>query len=95
MSRRIRVLAFALATNAALLALAAPAALARNVDSGEGIYGETDDVVVTNAGFIVIAFFPLLIVVLSVLQHRLEKRKDGRLAAQRARAQSGDWRGGW
>ncbi len=95
MSRRLRALAVALATSAALLALAAPAALARNYDSGEGTYGETDDVVVTNAGFIVIAFFPLLILVLSVVQHRLEKRKDGRLAAQRARAASTDWRGGW
>ena len=47
------------------LALTAPAALAASGhDGGEGIYGETDDKVVTNAGFFLIAFFPTLILVL-------------------------------
>ena len=36
----------------ALLALSAPAALAH--DGGEGLWGETNDKVVTNAGFILI-----------------------------------------
>jgi hypothetical protein len=40
-----------------LLALTAPVALAH--DGGEGLYGETNDKVVTNAGFIIIAAFPL------------------------------------
>ena len=39
--------------------LLAPAALAH--DQGQGWYGETDDKVVTNAGFILIGFFPLFI----------------------------------
>ena len=38
-------------------ALLAPAALAH--DGGQGTYGEVDDKVTTNAGFIVIGFFPL------------------------------------
>ena len=46
----------ALAVWIATLALVAPAALAN--DHGQGLYGETDDKVVTNAGFILIAFFP-------------------------------------
>ena len=45
-----------------------------------------DDKVVTNAGFILIAGFPLLIAVLSLLYHVTEKRRQGRLAAAKARA---------
>jgi hypothetical protein len=64
-------------------------------DGGEGTYGETDDKVVTNAGFIIIAFFPLFIFVMSLIQWRLEKRKDARKAASTARAGRAEWRGGW
>lgn len=95
MAARFRLLALSLSTFAIALALLAPAALARNVNPGEGTYGETDDKVTTDAGFMVIAFFPLLILVLTVVQHMLEKRKDQRLTAQHARAESADWRGGW
>ena len=59
-------------------------ARARRRDGGQGTYGEADDKVVTNAGFIVIAFFPLLIFALSMLQWRLDKRKDARKAADEA-----------
>jgi hypothetical protein len=76
-----------------LLLVAAPAALA--FDGGEGWYGETNDKVVTNAGFVIIAAFPLLIMVISLVQSRLEKRKDARLAAARARKARSDQRGGW
>jgi len=61
-------------------------------DGGEGLYGETDDIVVTNAGFILIIFFPLFIFLVSLLQWRLEKRKDARKAAAKAAAKS---KGGW
>ena len=37
------------------------------INCGEGVSGETDDKVVTYAGFIVIAFFPILIIVLNVI----------------------------
>ena len=90
----MRRFAAVLTANLLWLLLAAPVVLA-NADNGEGLYGETDDKVVTNAGFIVIIFFPLLVFVLSVAQHLLEKRKDQRHAAQLARSQSADWRGGW
>ena len=61
-------------------------------DGGEGTYGETNDQVVTNAGFILIIFFPLFCLFASLLQWRLEKRKYARQAVAKARAQDP---GGW
>jgi hypothetical protein len=87
----MRRTAATLTTTLLWLALLAPVALAE--DHGEGLYGPTDDKVVTNAGFIVIAFFPLLVFTLSMVQWRLDKRKEARMAAKKARA-SRD-RGGW
>ena len=88
-----RLAALLIAASTALLAFA-PAALAH--DGGEGWYGLTNDKVVTNAGFILIAFFPLFVLVMSLLQWTLERRKARRKAAHKALA--GDeraWRGGW
>ena len=76
-----------------LLAVRATAALAH--DGGEGTYGPTDDRVVTYAGFILIGFFPLLVFLLSMLQWSLDKRKDRRKAAAKARRARADLRGGW
>jgi hypothetical protein len=85
-----------LALTVVLLALSAPVALAaEGHDGGEGLYGETSDKVVTNAGFIIIAFFPLLVFFLSLLQWRLDKRKYARKAAAKRRASSAEWHGGW
>jgi hypothetical protein len=89
MRRALSVLTLALTTALVL----APAALAH--DGGEGLWGETNDKVVTNAGFIIIAAFPLLVLVLSLVQHRLDKRKDARKAAEKARRARADLRGGW
>ena len=77
----------------AVLALSAPAAFAH--DGGEGLWGETNDKVITNAGFILIAFFPLFVFVMSLIQWRLDKRKDARKAAAKARRARVDLRGGW
>ena len=74
-------------------ALLAPAALAH--DGGQGTYGEVDDKVTTNAGFIVIGFFPLFILVMSLLQWQLDKRKARRKLAAKRRAGAAEWRGGW
>ena len=72
----------------------APVALAH--DGGEGWYGETNDKVVTNAGFILIAFFPLFVFAASMIQWRLDKRKENRKKAHRALASDEQaWRGGW
>ena len=92
MRRTLRTLWLSLA----LLALTAPAALAaEGHDGGEGIYGETNDKVITNAGFVIIGAIPLFILFMSLLQHALDKRKDARKAAERARAARADVRGGW
>jgi preprotein translocase subunit SecG len=78
-----------------LFALTAPVALASDHDGGEGLWGETNDKVVTYAGFILIAVFPLLALVLTLIQMRLDKRKERRLAAAKARTERADLRGGW
>jgi putative copper export protein len=61
----------------ALLALLvlAPAAMAAD---GVGTYGRTDDKVVTFFAFGLIAFFAILVTVLSLIQIRLENRKQRR-----------------
>ena len=73
--------------------LAAPA-LATN-HSGEGWFGETNDVEITNAMFLTIIFFPTVIIVFSLIQWRLDKRKHARMRAAKRRAANADWRGGW
>ena len=75
-----------LALTIILFGLTAPAAMAQSAhDGGHGLIGETNDMMVTMAGFILLAFFPLFILVMSIIQWRLEKRKDERLAAAKAR----------
>ena len=93
MLRRMRSTVRTLLLTVALLAVFP--ALARAHDGGEGLWGETNDKVVTNAGFILIAFFPLFIFVMSMIQWRLDKRKDARKAAAKARKARADVRGGW
>jgi hypothetical protein len=89
--RRASITFFSLALLAMLVL--APAAAAEN--DGRGFYGATDDKVVTNAGFLLIAFFPLLVLTLSLLQRRLEKRKQARKAARESQLGHAQWRGGW
>jgi hypothetical protein len=88
--RRLPVL---LATTAAILLATTGTALAQA--SGAGLYGETDDKVVTDAGFILIAFFPLFVFFASLAYHWLDRRKDDRKQAAKARATSDEWQGGW
>ena len=77
------------------LALTAPAALAAAHDGGEGLYGETDDKVITNAGFFLMAFFVSFVFVMSMIMWRLDVRKDRRKKADKARKARADVRGGW
>lgn len=80
MSRSRRALAATTTVVVSLLALA-PAALAEN--DGRGSYGATDDKVVTNAGFIVIAFFALFVFTMSMIQIYLDRRKAAGKAAKK------------
>ena len=86
-----------LPTSLLLFLLLAPAALADNSEeplSGEGLYGVADDKVVTNVGFMVIVFVPLFVLTMSLIQARLEKRKNARkVAAKRIKSQWGN--AGW
>jgi hypothetical protein len=72
---RLRVGVSGLALGLTALLLAAPAALAAD---GEGLYGKTDDKVITFVCFGVIAFFAVLVTVLSLIQMRLDARKERR-----------------
>ena len=88
--RRLLVM---LALLALVLLLLPGAAQAHN--DGRGFYGETNDKVVTNAGFILIIFFPLFVFTMSMLQRVLEKRKQARKAARESQLGQTQWRGGW
>jgi hypothetical protein len=68
-SRSIRL---SLLTVAAFLLSASPALAA----DGVGLWGRTDDKVITYFALAVVVFFALLVVGLSLLQIRLEGRKD-------------------
>ena len=71
--RYLRSVLSLLATLALALLLAAPAMAEKG---GEGLYGKTDDKVITNFGFGLMIFFTLLVVSLSIGQYLLEKRKQ-------------------
>jgi len=62
-----------LVVSAMTLLVASPIAMAAD---GEGLYGRTNDKVITFFCFGVIIFFALFVVVMSILQNRLETRKD-------------------
>jgi hypothetical protein len=72
-TRTLRSVLSLLATLALTLVLAAPAMAEKG---GEGLYGKTDDKVITNFGFGLMIFFTVLVVGLSIGQHLLEKRKQ-------------------
>jgi hypothetical protein len=69
-SRAIRSVVALVAISALV---AAPEAMAAD---GEGLYGRTDDKVITFFAFGVIGFFAVLVIVLSLIQIRLESRKE-------------------
>jgi hypothetical protein len=70
--RLIRVASILAVSLAGLLWLVPPAVAA----DGVGLWGRTDDRVVTYWGFAVIAFFAILVIVLSLIQIRLENRRE-------------------
>jgi hypothetical protein len=68
-----RAIRFVVALVAISALVAAPEAMAAD---GEGLYGRTDDKVITFFAFGVIGFFAVLVIVLSLIQIRLESRKE-------------------
>ena len=71
--QRARRTALLTALGLVSLLVLAPVAMAAD---GEGLYGRTDDKVITFFSFGVIAFFAILVIVGSIVQHRLESRKE-------------------
>ena len=74
----MRLLAPAVLLVTALLT-AAPAFAA---DNGEGLVGETDDTIITFFSLRPVLFFTVLVIVGSLIQGRLEKRKEERKATE-------------
>jgi protein-S-isoprenylcysteine O-methyltransferase Ste14 len=91
--RRARIM-LAVTTMIVFLLTFAPAALAHD-DGGQGWWGETTDSQITSIMFGTIAFFPTVILVFSLIQWRLDKRRHAREDAVKARQSNADWRGGW
>jgi hypothetical protein len=70
---------------APLLVLAAwliPAATAFAGDNGEGLYGETDDKIITFFSLGVVIFFVVFVILASWLQGALDRRKQQRKAVE-------------
>jgi hypothetical protein len=59
-----------------------PAATAFAGDNGEGLYGETDDKIVTFFCLGVVIFFALFVTLASWLQGVLDRRKEQRKAVE-------------
>jgi hypothetical protein len=51
-------------------------------DNGEGLLGETDDRVITFFSLGVVVFFALVVILGSLIQARLETRKEAKKAAE-------------
>ena len=59
-----------------------PAATAFAGDNGEGLYGETDDKIVTFFSLGVVVFFTVFVILASWLQAVLDRRKEQRKAVE-------------
>ena len=59
-----------------------PAATAFAGDNGEGLYGETDDKVITFFSLGVVVFFTVFVILASWLQAVLDRRKQERKAVE-------------
>ena len=64
-----------------LLLLAGPALATEGNDNGEGLVGETDDKIITFFSLGVVLFFTFVVIIGTIIQSALEKRKDRRKAA--------------
>ena len=70
---------------AAWLLVLAPSALAQEdhvTDNGEGYLGELDDKVVTFFSLGVLLFFTIVVILATLVQQRLDRRKDEKKASR-------------
>jgi len=70
---RARLMVLSLAASLVALLVLSPVAMGAD---GEGLYGRTDDKVITFFAFGVIIFFTVFVIGMSILQNRLETRKE-------------------
>ena len=70
---RARLMVLSLAASLVALLVLSPVAMGAD---GEGLYGRTDDKVITFFAFGVIIFFTVFVLGMSILQNRLETRKE-------------------
>jgi hypothetical protein len=91
---RVRAVALAVLAFCATMLAVTSTAVARAY-SGEGWWGESSDKTITYAMYVLIVAFPTVIVLFSVIQWRLDRRKHARMDAAKRRAANLDWRGGW
>jgi nitrogen fixation/metabolism regulation signal transduction histidine kinase len=77
---RIRALAITALLTAASLVFAASALAS---DNGQGLYGETDDKVVSFFGLGLVLFFAFVVIIGSTIQGILDRRKEEKRAAQK------------
>ena len=77
---RLRVLAISAAVTVTSLVFAASAF---GSDNGQGLWGETDDKVVSFFGLGLVLFFTAVVVIGSAIQGALDKRKEEKKAAQK------------
>ncbi|MEV4420666.1 hypothetical protein AB0L40_11930 [Patulibacter sp. NPDC049589] len=88
-----RLIVLAATTLAALSAIVVPASA--KIDSGQGLVGENNDLMVTLFGFAILIGIPAFALLATLIQSRLDKRKYARLAAVRNRKATSDKRLGW
>ena len=77
---RLRALATTAAVTVASLVFSASAFAS---DNGQGLYGETDDKIVSFVGLGLVVGFTLFVILASALQGALDRRKEEKKAAQR------------
>jgi hypothetical protein len=77
---RLRALAITTALTVSSLVFAASAFAS---DNGQGLYGETDDKVVSFFGLGLVLFFTFVVIIGSTIQGALDRRKEEKKAAQK------------
>jgi hypothetical protein len=77
---RLRVLAITALLTVSSLVFAASAFAS---DDGQGLYGQTDDKIVSFVGLGLVVGFTLFVILASALQGALDRRKDEKKAAQK------------
>ncbi len=91
--RRLRTFILFVAPILALLVFADPALAVTH--GGEGLYGPSNDAAITNTMFILIGFFPALIIVMTLYQAWSDNRRHKKWHAQKAKLKAQPPEGGW